>query len=96
LEERVAEDDQAVVVHDESASQQASNLIHEQIRAIEAALDRMRQGKYGECAGCGSAIPSNRLDALPWATHCADCEEGRERKRTHSADLSPAVRLRVA
>ena len=96
LEQRVAEDGQAVAVQDGFASQQATNLIYERIRSIEVALDLMAQGRYGECVGCGSAIPSNRLDALPWAIHCSACEEGRERKRQRSADLSPAVRLRIA
>ena len=87
LEQRVA---------DEPASQQAGNLIYERIRSIEAALDLMGQGTYGKCVGCGSAIPWNRLDALPWAIYCSACEEGRERDRQHSADPSPAVRLRIA
>ena len=78
------------------SSQQAGNLIYERIRSIEAALDLMGQGRYGECVGCGSAIPSNRLDALPWAIYCSACEDGRERQSQHSADPSPAVRLRLA
>jgi len=96
LEQLVAEDGQAVAVEDGSASQQATNLIYERIRSIEAALDLMGQGTYGKCVGCGSAIPWNRLDALPWAIYCSACEEGRERDRQHSADPSPAVRLRIA
>lgn len=86
LEQRIAEDDQAVVFRDESASQQASSLIYEQIRSIEAALDRMGQGKYGKCVDCGTPISSNRLDALPWAICCSVCEEGRERNRKHLTD----------
>ena len=84
-EQRVAVDDQAVVVRDDSASQQASNLIYERIKAIEAALDLIAQGKYGKCVDCGTPILSNRLDVLPWAIRCSGCEQLNEGKRGLSA-----------
>ena len=45
----------------------------QEIRMIEAALDRIKQGTYGICAACGEAIPEERLDAVPQATTCRDC-----------------------
>lgn len=45
----------------------------QEIRMIEAALDRIRQGTYGVCVVCGEAIPEERLDAVPHAAICRDC-----------------------
>lgn len=45
----------------------------QEIRMIEAALDRIRRGSYGICAVCGEAIPEERLDAVPHAATCRDC-----------------------
>lgn len=45
----------------------------QEIRMIEAALDRIKQGTYGFCAACGEPIPEERLDAVPQATTCRDC-----------------------
>lgn len=40
---------------------------------IEAALDRLETGRYGDCLFCGDAIALQRLTERPWATHCAWC-----------------------
>jgi DnaK suppressor protein len=40
----------------------------DEIRAIEAALDRIRRGEYGRCEVCGRPIPEARLRASPTAT----------------------------
>jgi DnaK suppressor protein len=42
---------------------------------IENALRRMDEGTYGRCANCGQNIAPARLDALPWARFCVDCQE---------------------
>ena len=42
---------------------------------IENALRRMDEGTYGRCANCGQNIAAARLDALPWARFCVDCQE---------------------
>lgn len=40
---------------------------------VERALEMVRAGSYGICESCGKSIPLNRLDVLPYATHCIDC-----------------------
>lgn len=45
----------------------------QEIRMIEAALDRIRQGTYGDCVNCGEAIEQRRLDLVPATPLCADC-----------------------
>ena len=42
---------------------------------IENALRRMDEGSYGKCANCGQMIALQRLEAVPWARFCIDCQE---------------------
>ena len=45
----------------------------EEIRRIQAALRRMREGEYGVCAECGGDISQERLDVLPATPFCKTC-----------------------
>jgi RNA polymerase-binding transcription factor DksA len=45
----------------------------QEARMIRAALDRIEQGTFGECANCGNEISEARLDAIPYAAVCRDC-----------------------
>lgn len=47
------------------------------LRAIEEALDRIRQSTYGVCTVC-KPISKARLEAVPWTRLCRECRE-RER-----------------
>jgi RNA polymerase-binding protein DksA len=47
---------------------------------IHAALKRIEEGTYGICTNCGKQIGEERLEALPWATLCIDCQRDRERR----------------
>jgi DnaK suppressor protein len=44
------------------------------LEAIDAALVRLDDGTFGTCASCGKAIAAERLEALPWAALCIDCQ----------------------
>ena len=46
---------------------------------IEAAITRMDAGAYGRCTNCGNTIHPLRLDAVPWARFCIDCQEMAEK-----------------
>jgi DnaK suppressor protein len=48
---------------------------------IEAALERMGAGTYGQCTDCGVTIPSARLKAYPTAKRCIDCQTVAEQHR---------------
>jgi DnaK suppressor protein len=52
------------------------------LRTIDAALERLAQGTYGDCSHCRGPISAERLRALPFAARCKPCEEARERLRT--------------
>ena len=43
------------------------------LEEITAALDRLRQGNFGQCEECGAEIPKPRLHALPYARYCVEC-----------------------
>ena len=45
------------------------------LRAIESALHRITQDRFGVCEMCGSPISKARLEALPWTPLCRDCME---------------------
>jgi DnaK suppressor protein len=52
---------------------------HEALEEIEEALALLDQGTYGLCVSCASAIPYERLEAVPSARHCVSCPTGRDR-----------------
>jgi DnaK suppressor protein len=43
---------------------------------IERALRRIQDGSYGICSHCGQPISPRRLQAVPWAEYCLDCQDG--------------------
>jgi DnaK suppressor protein len=45
---------------------------------IEASLERIEEGTYGQCEECGVKIPKTRLNAIPFATLCIRCAEQQE------------------
>lgn len=50
-----------------------------ELAAIDAALDRIAQGLYGQCQDCGATIPQARLDAYPMALRCVGCQTAAEK-----------------
>jgi DnaK suppressor protein len=44
------------------------------VAVIDAALARMDAGTYGMCTSCGRPIGAERLQALPAAALCIDCQ----------------------
>jgi RNA polymerase-binding protein DksA len=47
--------------------------------AIDAALGRIDDGTFGTCVRCGTQIAEERLEAIPYATRCIDCQRLAER-----------------
>jgi RNA polymerase-binding transcription factor DksA len=44
------------------------------LAAVELALARLDDGTFGTCARCSGPIAPERLEALPWAAYCIDCQ----------------------
>ena|SRR5688572_5821392 len=45
-----------------------------EIREIDEALERIRDGTFGICEDCEKKIPAARLEAIPYAVRCAACQ----------------------
>ena len=41
---------------------------------IDQAIGRVEDGTYGNCLNCGTLMSEKRLNAVPWAPHCVDCQ----------------------
>ena len=54
--------------------------IDRQLEDAEHALHRLQDGTYGICEGCGSPIPSERLEAQPAARFCVEDQQRFERE----------------
>lgn len=48
------------------------------LRTIEVALERIQNGSFGTCIACGGAIGLKRLQAVPSAIRCLECQERQE------------------
>jgi DnaK suppressor protein len=70
--------DAALDAAQDEISSQLAEVESRELANIERALDRMRTGTYGECEGCGGKIPLARLNALPYATSCIECQRAAE------------------
>lgn len=49
------------------------------LREVRAALQRIDSDRYGFCESCGQRIKPSRLDAVPWARRCVECQEAEDR-----------------
>jgi DnaK suppressor protein len=52
-----------------------------QLELVEAALARIEDGTFGTCSVCGGPIAAERLEALPWAASCIECQRLAGRRR---------------
>ena len=53
----------------------------QQLELVDAALARLEAGTFGTCLRCGKPIAPARLEALPWAAHCIECQAIVDRER---------------
>src|SRR5438132_6669355 len=71
--------DAAIATEQSELRSQMASFESRELTQIEAALDRIRQGRYGRCETCDKAIAPMRLKALPYATECINCARSGER-----------------
>lgn len=50
------------------------------LEKIDGAIRRIDEGTYGICFECEKPIPKKRLEFLPFALRCLECEGNRERR----------------
>jgi DnaK suppressor protein len=85
-EGRAADEDTTVDLADKAANSYTKEFLFGQtnidralLKLIDGALKRMKDSGFGECANCEKEIQQKRLDAVPWAKYCVDCQEKQER-----------------
>lgn len=45
------------------------------VESIDRALEKIETGTYGICDRCGNEISKARLEALPYAAFCIECQD---------------------
>lgn len=66
-----------MMAYREEAVQQVGRL-SETLSSVEKSLEALSGGYYGYCAECGEPIAAKRLEIIPWASHCLNCQARRE------------------
>ena len=65
------------------------------LRQVRAAWKRLAGGTYGVCLGCETEISPRRLQAVPWAPLCLQCQEAVDSGQEAGEVLTPA-KMRAA
>ncbi|MDX8388774.1 MAG: TraR/DksA C4-type zinc finger protein [Ghiorsea sp.] len=67
--------DQAIELENEEVLNSLSQAAKRETHMINEALKRIDTGDYFTCKGCGSTIPTLRLEVLPYTNQCITCAE---------------------
>ena len=54
------------------------------LREVRSTLRRIHDGTFGICLECESEISPKRLAAVPWASHCIQCQSAADRDKQRS------------
>jgi DnaK suppressor protein len=71
--------DQASDSYDKDLANSLSEAERARLQAVEKALQRVNEGRYGLCEDCGKPIPLARLKVLPFAKLCVACQQAEEK-----------------
>jgi DnaK suppressor protein len=85
--------DAALDCAQDEISSQLAEVESRELAHIENALERIREGQYGKCEACSSTIPLARLQALPYATLCIQCQREAEKSGVASGAAADWARL---
>ena len=85
-EGREADEDPTVDLADKAANSYTKEFLFGQthndraiLQLVEDALDRIKDGSFGECASCHEDLQQKRLEAVPWTRYCITCQEKKEK-----------------
>ena len=71
--------DAAMDTAQDEISSQLVEVESRELSQIEDALNRLKDGHYGDCEHCNKPIPLARLQAVPYATLCIECARKQEK-----------------
>jgi DnaK suppressor protein len=78
LEAAMDSGDQALVDLEREMGISLQEMRNRERQMIDDALDSLDEGSYGVCAECGDEISEKRLQALPFARLCVNCQSKKE------------------
>lgn len=67
------DDDRAAERSNDEVLDELGQVGQDELRAIDAALERIAKGTFGTCVKCGSEISEDRLKAVPYTPFCQEC-----------------------
>ena len=70
--------DQALMDLDRELGISLMEMRNRRRQAIDEALTRLSEGTYGICAECGIEVSEKRLEAVPFAKLCVQCQSRQE------------------
>ena len=65
--------DHDTIQEDQDEMRVVVDAVRADVRQARRALQRIADGVYGVCAGCGNGIHPERLEAIPFADRCGRC-----------------------
>jgi RNA polymerase-binding transcription factor DksA len=69
-----SQDDNAQEVAEASNNLSLERDLKNELKEINKVLKRIDEGSYGKCLSCGGIIEKKRLELVPTAVNCADCQ----------------------
>jgi DnaK suppressor protein len=55
------------------------------LKEVASAIQKIDEGAFGDCERCGEPIAEKRLEALPFARYCIDCQRAVEEEERTAA-----------
>jgi len=77
--------DQAATSYNREFLFELGNGTQRLLKEVVSALQKLDEGNYGDCERCGEAIADKRLEALPFARYCIDCQRAVEEEERTAA-----------
>jgi DnaK suppressor protein len=77
-DEKIEIGDRSVSTLGEDVELERLGMKRRELRRIEEALERLDLGSYGLCGDCDAEIAEERLEVVPFASRCVDCERRSE------------------
>lgn len=68
-------EEQAATIENDEIVDGIDHIDRLELKKINGALTRVKNGTYGICLSCGENISEKRLKALPYASLCMSCRE---------------------
>jgi DnaK suppressor protein len=66
------------------------------LRNVRSALRRIDEGSFGICMHCDEEISIKRMNAVPWAPYCIQCQEEADRQRAEGEETFEEDMLNAA